>query len=98
MAEFTYIYDGQTYTDTRPEFMAALGMDEETIRVVSAQRDYECTELQKQRREAAYAIESDKLSAEALRKYFAGDEEGLEAAKAALLAKVLEIQNRYPIS
>ena len=97
MNEFTYIYDGQTYTDTTPEFMAKLGMDEEAVESVLNVKAFELTQ-NVERRAAAYAKESDPLFLEALRKYMAGDEEGNQIAQQAGLDVVARIQARYPIN
>ena len=98
MNEFTYIYDGKTYTDTTPEFMATkLGMDEEAIESVLSVKAFELAQ-NVERRAAAYSKESDPLFLEALRKYMAGDEEGNQIAQQAGLAAVARIQARYPIN
>lgn len=96
MSQYTYIYEGEHYTDTSTEFMTALGMSEETIESVLADKEYERTR-NIQRRAEAYAKESDPLFLEALRKYMADDMEGSAIAKQAGLDAVAAIQARYPV-
>ncbi|SBS29133.1 hypothetical protein MSP8886_01451 [Marinomonas spartinae] len=100
MNEFTYIYDGQTHTDATPEFMAKLGINEETQESIIRQQAFETEQAAAQRmknREMAYKSESDPLFLEALRKSAAGDEEGAEVARTLGLRAVEQIQAKYPI-
>lgn len=97
MNEFTYIYDGQTHTNLDPEYMTALGIDEETQEGIINQRDFELSQ-NVEKRAAAYKIESDPLFLEAVRKSYEGDEEGAEVARTLGLQAVARIQTRYPIN
>lgn len=85
-----YLYKGKRHSNYSESYMRALGMDDDTIQSVLAQRDYEQTAAQLERRRAAYAAESDPLFIEA--KY---DEcaEKLQAWR----DKVQEIKARYPL-
>ena len=56
-----YLYDGKTYDNYDPAFMAELGMSEEAIASVTAQRDWDATEGQLARRQRRYETESDPL-------------------------------------
>lgn len=91
-----YIYNGTTHSDYTKTYMQNLGMDNDQIESVENQRDFEIAQ-NSVKREIAYSKETDKLGAEALRKYFSGDTEGYEAAKAEQLEKVASIQARYPV-
>ena len=57
----SYLYDGKTYDNYDPAFMAELGMSEEAIASVTAQRDWDATEGQLARRKRRYETESDPL-------------------------------------
>ena len=57
----SYLYDGKTYDNYDPAFMAELGMSEEAIASVTAQRDWGATEGQLARRKRCYETESDPL-------------------------------------
>ena len=57
----SYLYDGKTYDNYDPAFMAELGMSEEVIASVTAQRDWDATEGQLARRKRRYETESDPL-------------------------------------
>lgn len=97
MQTYSYIYDGQTYTNLDTDYMTALGIDEETQDSIINQRDFELSQ-NIQKRAEAYAKESDPLFLEALRKYMAGDSEGNQVAQQAGLDAVARIQQRYPIN
>ena len=96
MSQYTYIYDGKHYTDTSAEFMTALGMDEDAIEAVQADKEYE-RQRNYQRRAEAYEKESDPPFLEAIRKEAAGDTEGAEEARAAGLAAVEKIKARFVV-
>ncbi|MBJ7555377.1 hypothetical protein [Marinomonas spartinae] len=100
MNEFTYIYDGQNYTDTTQEFMLSLGMDEKTQEDLLRQKEFEEEQAKAQRlkrREDAYRRISDPHFLEAQRKSAAGDEEGAEVARTLGLQAVDRIKTQYPI-
>ncbi|EPX9362297.1 hypothetical protein ACW6B7_000003 [Aeromonas veronii] len=86
----SYLYDGISYDDYDPAFMAALGMTEETIVSVTAQRDYELHDGQIARRQAAYLKESDPL-------FLEWQYDQAPEKEQAWRAKVAEIKARYPI-
>ena len=55
----SYLYDSKTYDNYDPTFMAELGMSDEVIASVTAQRDWDATEGQLARRKRRYETESD---------------------------------------
>lgn len=57
----SYLYNGKYYDNYDPEFMAKLGMSDETAASVIAQRDYEASDGQIARRQRRYETESDHL-------------------------------------
>ncbi|MEH8223796.1 hypothetical protein [Aeromonas veronii] len=87
----SYLYDGETHDNYDPAFMAELGMSEETIASVTAQRDYELTEGQLARRQRAYVAESDPL-------FLGWQYDKTLAAEQAWRDKVAEIKLRYPVA
>lgn len=86
----SYLYEGVTQNNYSPEFMAELGMSDETIASVIAQRDYELHDGQLAKRKAAYVRESDPLLAE-------WQYDKTPEAEQAWRDKVAEIKARYPI-
>lgn len=95
--EQTYIFNNESHTDFTPSYMTALGMDQEQIDSVIAQRDFELSQ-NAQKRADAYKKESDPLFLEAMRKGFEGDEEGAEAARVLGLEAVENIKARFPLA
>lgn len=93
----TYIFGGESHSDFTTEYMTALGMNQEQMDSVIAQRDFELSQ-NAQNREAAYKRESDPLFLEAMRKSYEGDEEGAEAARALGLLAVERIKARFPLA
>ena len=87
----SYLYDGKTYDNYDPAFMAELGMSEEVIASVTAQRDWDATEGQLARRQRAYVAESDPL-------FLEWQYDKTAAAEQAWRNKVAEIKLRYPVS
>ena len=87
----SYLYDGETHDNYDPAFMAELGMSEEVIASVLAQRDYELTEGQRARRQRAYVAESDHL-------FLEWQYDKTPAAEQAWRDKVAEIKLRYPVA
>lgn len=94
--EQTYIFNGESHKDFTTSYMTALGMDQEQIDSVIAQRDFELSQ-NTQKRADAYRKESDPLFLEALRKDAAGDTEGAEEARSATLLVVERIKTRFPL-
>ena len=86
----SYLYDGETYDNYDPAFMAKLGMSEEVIASVLAQHNYELTEGQLARRQRAYVAESDHL-------FLEWQYDKTPAAEQAWRDKVSEIKARYPV-
>lgn len=91
-----YIFNGESHNNFTASYMAALGMDQEQMDSVIAQRDFELSQNAKKRSDA-YKKESDPLFLEALRKSYEGDEEGAEAARALGLEAVDRIKARFPL-
>lgn len=87
----SYLYDGETHDNYDPAFMASLGMSDEVIASVIAQRDYELTEGQLARRMVAYVAESDPL-------FLEWQYDKTAAAEQAWRYKVAEIKARYPVA
>ena len=85
-----YLYDGVTHNNYDPEFMAGLGMSEETIASVMAQRDYELSAGQLALRQRAYEAESDQL-------FLEWQYDKTPEAETRWRDKVAEIKARYPI-
>ena len=86
----SYLYDGKNYDNYDPAFMAELGMSEEAIASVTAQRDWDATEGQLARRKRRYQTESDPL-------YLEWQYDKTAAAEQAWRNKVAEIKLRYPV-
>lgn len=87
----SYLYDGETYDNYDLKFMASLGMSDEVIASVIAQRDYELTEGQLARRQRAYVAESDPL-------FLEWQYDKAAASEQAWRDKVAEIKLRYPVA
>lgn len=87
----TYLYDGQHYDNYDPAFMAALGMKDDTIASVIAQRNYELGDGQLVKRQRAYVAESDHL-------FLEWQYDKTPAAEQAWRDKVAEIKLRYPVA
>ena len=87
----SYLYDGTTYDDYDPAFMSELGMSDETITSVIAQRDYEMTDGHIALRQRAYEQESDQL-------FLEWQYDRTAEAEQAWRDKVAEIKARYPVA
>ena len=87
----SYLYDGETHDNYDPAFMAELGIGEEVIASLLAQRDYELTDGQLARRQRAYAAESDHL-------FLEWQYDKTAASEQAWRDKVAEIKARYPVA
>lgn len=87
----TYLYDGVTHSNYDPCFMAGLGMSEETIVSLIAQRDYEQGAGQLAMRQRAYETESDPL-------FLEWQYDKTPAAEQTWRDKVAEIKLRYPVA
>lgn len=87
----SYLYDGETYDNYDPAFMAKLGMSGEAIESVIRQAEYEKGDGQIEKRKRAYVIESDPLLAEWMF-------DQTPAAEQAWRDKVAEIKARYPVA
>ncbi|PJE55655.1 hypothetical protein [Marinomonas sp. BSi20584] len=88
--EQTYIFNSESHSDFTVPYMTALGMDQEQIDSVIAQRDFELSQ-NVQKREAAYKRESDPL-------YMEWQFDQTEEAEQAWRAKVTEIKERFPLA
>lgn len=86
-----YLYDGKNYENYDPAFMAALGMGNDTIASVIAQRDYELGNGQLVRRQLAYVAESDPL-------FLEWQYDLTPEAEQRWRDKVAEIKARYPVA
>lgn len=86
---FTYIFKGESHSNTSVEYMQALGMDQEQIESVLNQQQFELRQ-NLEKRQAAYKKESDPLYTEA---QFDGTPETLQKWR----DKVAEIKARYPL-
>lgn len=87
----SYLYKGVTHNNYDATFMAGLGMDDDTIASVIAQRDYEASDGQIARRQRAYEAESDHL-------YLEWQYDKTPEAESRWLGKVAEIKLRYPVA
>ncbi|QHB83357.1 hypothetical protein GIS01_14930 [Aeromonas veronii] len=87
----SYLYDGVSYDNYAPEFMAGLGMDDATIASVIAQRDYDQCAGQLAARQRAYEAESDPL-------FLEWQYDKTPAAETRWRDKVAEIKARYPVA
>lgn len=86
----SYIHDGKVHDNYTPSFMAALGMSEDTIASVIAQRDYEQGAGQLAARQRAYEVESDPL-------FLEWQYDKTPEAETRWRDKVAEIKARYPV-
>lgn len=86
----SYLFDGKTYDNYDPAFMASLGMSEDAIASVLAQRDYELSEGVQALRQRAYEAESDPL-------FMEWQFDKTAATEKAWRDKVAEIKARYPM-
>lgn len=86
----SYLFDGKTYDNYDPAFMASLGMSEDAIASVLAQRDYELGEGVRALRQHAYEAESDPL-------FMEWQFDKTAATEKAWRDKVAEIKARYPM-
>ena len=87
----SYLYDGKNYDNYDPAFMAELGMSEDAIVSVTAQRDWDATEGQLARRKRRYETESDSL-------YMEWQYDKTPESEQAWRDKVAEIKLRYSIA
>ena len=87
----SYLYDGETHDNYDPAFMAELGMSEEVIASVLAQRDWDATEGQLARRKRRYETESDPL-------YLEWQYDKTPESEQVWRDKVAEIKLRYPVA
>ena len=87
----SYLYDGETHDNYDPAFMAELGMSEEVIDSVLAQRDWDATEGQLARRKRRYETESDPL-------YLEWQYDKTPESEQVWRDKVAEIKLRYPVA
>ncbi|NLQ17545.1 hypothetical protein HGG82_07875 [Marinomonas sp. M1K-6] len=88
--EQTYIFNNESHKDFTAAYMTALGMDQEQIDSVIAQRDFELSQ-NVQKREAAYKRESDPL-------YMEWQYDQTEEAGQKWRDKVAEIKERFPLA
>ncbi len=93
----TYIFGGESHSDFTTEYMTALGMNQEQMDSVIAQRDFELSQ-NVQKRADAYKRESDPLFLESVRKSAEGDDEGAEVARTLGIAAVERIKARFPLA
>lgn len=87
---FTYIFKGESHSNTSNKYMQKIGMNDEQIELVLNQQQFELSQ-NVEKREAAYKRESDPLYMEA---QFDGTPESLQVWR----DKVTEIKARYPLS
>jgi len=87
----SYLYKGVTHNNYDATFMASLGMDDDTIASVIAQRDYERGAGQMAKRQRAYGAESDPL-------FLEWQYDKTPEAESRWLGKVAEIKSIYPIA
>ncbi|SHF30700.1 hypothetical protein [Vibrio gazogenes] len=86
---FSYIFQGQTQTDTTRSYMNSLGMTQKQIESVLQQKDFEAAQ-NVVKRQQAYRLESDAL-------FMAWQYDQTEAKETAWRDKVAEIKDRYPL-
>ena len=86
----SYLYDGETHDNYDPAFMAELGMSEEVIDSVLAQRDWDATDGQLARRKRRYETESDPL-------YMEWQYDKTQESEQVWRDKVSEIKAQLPI-
>lgn len=87
----SYLCGEVTYDNYDHDFMAGLGMDNDTIASVIAQRDYEQGVGPLAARQRAYEAESDPL-------FLEWQYDKTPEAEASWRDKVAEIKVRYPVS
>ena len=87
----TYLYNGVTHSNYDHGFLVSLGMDEDTIASVIAQRDYEQGAGQLAARQRAYEAESDPL-------FLEWQYDKTPEAETRWRDKVAEIKARYPVA
>ena len=87
----SYLYKGVTHNNYDAAFMAGLGMDDDTIASVIAQRDYERGAGQLAKRQRAYEAESAPL-------FLEWRYDKTSEAESRWLGKVAEIKARYPVA
>lgn len=85
---FSYIYNSETHTDTSTEYMQGLGLDQDTIDSILAQKQYE-EGLWITKRAKAYKEESDAL-------FIEWQYDGAAESEKAWRDKVAEIKARFP--
>ena len=88
MNMFNYIFKGESHQKTTSKYMVALGMNEDQIKSVLNQKEFEGLQFSEHRAKA-YQEESDPLYMEA---QFDGTPEALQVWK----GKVNEIKLRFP--
>ena len=86
----SYLYDGKTYDNYDPAFMAELGMSAEVIASVTAQRDWDAADGQLARRKRRYETESDPL-------YLEWQYDKTPKSEQVWRDKVSEIKSQLPI-
>lgn len=86
----TYIFNGQSQTDFTNEYMLTLGMNQEQIESVLAQKAFELSQNLEMRKRA-YKAESDSL-------YMEWQFDQTEESELVWREKVSEIKARYPLS
>lgn len=87
---FTYIYDSVSHTNISADYMQGLGLDQDAIDSVLAQKQYE-ESLWSSKRAAAYKEESDDL-------FIEWQYDGTAEAEKAWRDKVDDIKSRFPKS
>ncbi len=93
---YSYIFSGETHTDTTPEFMACLGMNDEQISSTLQQMEFESSQSAV-KRQAAYAKESDPLYIE-WQYELASENPDADNYKQLWLDKVSNVKSRYPLA
>jgi hypothetical protein len=87
----SYLFKGVFHDNYSHSFMSAMGMSEEAIASVIAQRDYALGAGQLAARQRAYEAESDPL-------FLEWQYDKAPEAETRWLDKVAEIKARYPVS
>ena len=87
---FTYIHNSASHTNTSTEYMQGLGLDQDTIDSILAQKQYE-EGLWVTKRVKAYKEESDAL-------FIEWQYDGTAEAEKAWRDKVDDIKSRFPKS
>lgn len=88
-----YLFNGESHTDYSTEYMQSLGMSDDAIESVQTQQQYEISKVNNKKREA-YINEADPLFVE-WQKEVAMESDDADDYKAAWLAKVSEIKERF---